>query len=61
MNKQEAESMIRQLVTFIDQIRVSPFTDEGKVDAVARIDALILDLKKITGPREITGTAHIRA
>lgn len=56
MNTHEAEQEILKMVKQIDAIRVADYLDaETKQQAIARIDAQIRDLKRITGQRRITG------
>jgi hypothetical protein len=59
MNKQKAEEAIVSLVQQVDAIRASDMTEDKKVRAIALIDEEIKDLKKITGPRRITGTLRL--
>ena len=59
MNKAEAEDAIVVLVKQIDAIRVGARSDNDKHAAIVLIDKEIRELKKITGPRNITGAMHL--
>jgi len=60
MNAQQAEADIQQAVKNIDVIRANAsLTDDEKEVKIAEVDAEITELKKVTGPRHITGTSNI--
>jgi uncharacterized membrane protein YukC len=59
MTEEEAEALIVSLVKKIDRLRASAsMSDADKTAAVAQVDSEIRDLKKVTGPRHITGTIN---
>lgn len=56
MNKEEAEKKICELVRQIDGVRAMGLTKEKENGRIAQLDEEIRELKKITGPRHLTGT-----
>lgn len=56
MNKEEAEKKICELVRRIDGVRAMGVSKEKEEGRIAQLDEEIRELKKITGPRHLTGT-----
>jgi len=59
MNKEEAELEIRRLVGDIDAMRLSDESPTSKTLYIHNCNEAIARMKKITGPRNIVGTAHM--
>lgn len=56
MNAEEAEKKIVSLVKEVDAVRAKVgVADDDKKAMIVEIEREIQDLKKITGPRKITG------
>jgi len=55
MSPEEAEKQIRHLVAKIDTLRRREMSESDREAAIQQAEQEIRDLKKITGPRHITG------